>query len=216
MPSTLLYFGAQPNAGQFVTDELKAAGLDLLKINPQQYRIDVEPRIPNPLHEIYLNNLPMFIYSAYEKTRVGTSTHKFPGFPLSFEAPTTYLKPFPTLIFSFNDTLDPGVANGLKTGYGAREVRVQNKTSYVIEEFSLDNLAAIKAMNPITTTKATEGTLNISAFQYAIVSWRLITALLSTNQYASFSNGTITAAKAWQQMEVALSELKDVSDRDGM
>jgi hypothetical protein len=215
MPSTLLYFGAQPNAGQVVTDELKAAGLDLLKINPQQYRIDVEPRIPNPLHEIYLNNLPMFIYSAYEKTRVGTSTHKFPGFPPSFNPVEDYLKPLPDLIFSFNDTLDPGVANGLKTGHNAREVRVQGKTSYVIEDFDLRDLAVIKNMNPITTTKATEGTMNISAFQYAIVTWRMIVTLLSTNQYASFANGTITAAAAWQQMEIALDELGNVNEDDG-
>jgi len=216
MSSAIIYFGVPPSGNQVVSEEVSKRGLNLVKVAPSHYRISAISRNTLPMYKLYLEYLPAFIYSGYERARVSLKNFKFPGFPPSYDADEyNPLVPKGDLVFHFSNKND--MIDLIRQNYPSCLVSKSfGNNVYVIPGF-VSSLKDIVGHNPILTTKTGDGQLNIDSFRSCVRLSRAIHAFLKIHQYASYKNSSPSEEELWQEMDSAkLPEANLVVDTDGL
>jgi hypothetical protein len=61
MSSSIVYFGAQPNQNEAISEALKQKGINLLRLAPSQLSIQAASDYIQPNYSFYISHLPNFM-----------------------------------------------------------------------------------------------------------------------------------------------------------
>jgi hypothetical protein len=183
MSNVNVHFGAQPSQSQVVSDNVKALGLELLKIEPSKVNFHGHPTTVQPGYAVYKAYLPMFIALAFGKEIIDFTSpfHKIPLRPADKHLPIQ----FPSLVVCWNIPVAEEVKENLRAK-GWVDTVVRGKVALVKKFPDPEDARDALERGAIATAPAPEGCVNIVAFRKCWLLRSLISAFLACHQYPAF------------------------------
>jgi hypothetical protein len=181
MSNVNIYFGAQPSAGQIVSDEVKAKGLELLRIEPSKVNFHGGPTTVQPRYAVYKAFLPMFIRLAHDMD-VTDFTDPFGPFPKPYTALDIS---FPDLVVSWSVPVADEVRAQLRE-IGFMDTIIRGKPAMKIRNPGTDHVKAALERRCLTTSATNENSVNIHALRRCALVRNIASLFLAVHQYPAF------------------------------
>lgn len=185
MSSSVIYFGIQPTAKQEVADDVKAKGLNFLRVEPSKVITFGHPTTIQPNFAVYKSHLPLFIEAAMSGTKVTAMSNPF--IPINARGLDILPIPFPSLYISWQHEISEEVRDALRSN-GWKDTMTRGKTAMYHTKPSLDIVRSALETKPSSTTPAPENGINIFTFRKALLIVRLISTFLRIHQYPAFTD----------------------------
>jgi hypothetical protein len=178
-----VYFGVPPTKGQIVSDEVKARGLELLRIDPAGMNVVATPTILQPGYSNYRAHLPQFMH----QTMLSSTTSCGAFAPLVHGNLPILPIPMPSVVATFAEPLLKEQLEYLTTNQGWATTVVRGRSGIIHKKPTPAILQTLEATyKPILTSPAPENAVNISAFKQCLLVMRILSTFLRINQYPAF------------------------------
>jgi hypothetical protein len=190
MSQAIVYFGAPTEDANSTSEEAKALGLEFICESPSKVNTTVALDYKQPGYVIFKAFLPKFIYVAKNSTAtapIRISTRTPPYHPVSHTTLPPFVK-LPTLIWSYNNKLNPEQIDEVKTKFGAIETVAKGKLAFKAPIQDATWLKLLKEGSPVQVTPSGTGEINLASFSTYLVLGRLIDLFCRTNQYPAFKD----------------------------
>lgn len=182
MSSAIVYFGVPPRAGQTINSDLSAMGIDLLRCQLSSLDICALPSFIMPHYSIYIDFLPLFLFSRMNNITMSTSYKPYVG--LTHTTLPTFCR-LPPVVWNYNATQSPDRIDEIKNKYNANEVAIRGKNAFQAN-LNLTQVREIAADNAITTTASLNTNVNLSTLRSYLALNRILDMFLRVNQYPAY------------------------------
>jgi hypothetical protein len=193
MSSAIVYFGVPPKAGQTINSDLSSMGIDLLRSQLSSLDLCALPTYIQPNHALYIDYLPLFLFSRMNNLTLSTSYNPYVGLTHTILPPFTRLPP---VVWNYNATQSPDRIDEIKNKYNALEVAIRGKNAFQAN-LTLPQVREIAGDNAITTTASLNTNVNLSTLRSYLALNRILDMFLRVNQYPAYRGDNANSLPLW-------------------